>query len=696
MAYMDHDGAKIVASDGDVIEVSYKRGVVTQRARVTVDAEGPVLSNVGPGSGTKTSSGTIIFTVEVTDAGIGVGTLRGEDDAGDAGDADDVKAAVLFTFTDFDDSFRGNPVDLEDGNWRISKLIALDSDGNYPWKITATDQLGNEKTSDAVEDDEEVEGSAGLQNYALAIDTAKPEIASAKTGPTLDTSGDEAAADHDANNRKSILVVFNEDLNGDTVDEDDFLVVVDKQDLDIALVEWHEDEASYVFITLDTELSGDDTPTVQVVRGIEDVAGNEQTSFEPDDPAEDGIAPKLSVSIVGTADDNPVTNGTLRVRVSADEDSVDPNAKTGAVAQLIGDEGALEDTAGAEIRTITPNKTWEWTFEFDDEGRDDGLYNVCVTITDLEDNAGTAGECGDTVDTESDDIIVFEVDTGIGLGKKADDTANAIADVVTPAATDNMAAFIEIDLSGEGSEYTDDSHGTITVLSVTIDGEAVDAATQDDKQFTIAPPADGYSLGEHMVVVTATDETGNTVTFGAVTVEITVRGAFNIPLRPGYNLISLPGTPESTDINDVIGADHSINQVLTYSPFVEGGWLSAERGDDGAFTGTLTTIDGSTAYIVRTTSFEGLDVSIPRMALGNVLPPQTNLGVGWNLVAVVDLTSDLKSGDTIEDYFLGTGEAILTISGSGRLEAVVGEDATVGKGYWVYASRPAVLLPTQR
>ena len=73
-------------------------------------------------------------------------------------------------------------------------------------------------------------------------------------------------------------------------------------------------------------------------------------------------------------------------------------------------------------------------------------------------------------------------------------------------------------------------------------------------------------------------------------VEITARAAFTINLRPGYNLVSLPGhAPESTDINDVIGADHSINQVLTYSPFIEGGWLSAERGDDGTFAGTLTT-----------------------------------------------------------------------------------------------------------
>ena len=101
--------------------------------------------------------------------------------------------------------------------------------------------------------------------------------------------------------------------------------------------------------------------------------------------------------------------------------------------------------------------------------------------------------------------------------------------------------------------------------------------------FSIAPPADGYAIGTLAIVVTATDTAGNTGTFNDITVEITERVAFTVNLRPGYNLISLPGTPVSTDINDVIGADHAINQVLTYSPFVEGGWLSAERGDDGAF-----------------------------------------------------------------------------------------------------------------
>ena len=255
---------------------------------------------------------------------------------------------------------------------------------------------------------------------------------------------------------------------------------------------------------------------------------------------------------------------------------------------------------------------------------------------------------------------------------------------MTPEKTDNSGTFIEIVYDEK-----------ITALTATIGGESVDTATTDDKTFTIAPPADGYEIGEHEVAVTATDVAGNTAT-AKKKVEVTARAAFKINLRPGYNLISFPGTPESTAINDVIGADHSINQVLTYSPFVEGGWQSAERGDDGAFAGTLMELDGSTAYIVRTTSFEPLEVMIPRAAAGDALPPQTNLGIGWNLVPVIDLSSDKGSGDTVEDYFQGVGDAILTLDSSGRLVANTGDDGVVGKGYWVYASRPAVLLPTRR
>ena len=144
----------------------------------------------------------------------------------------------------------------------------------------------------------------------------------------------------------------------------------------------------------------------------------------------------------------------------------------------------------------------------------------------------------------------------------------------------------------------------------------------------------------------------------------------------------------------MIGASHPINQVLTYDPSVDGGWLIAERGDDGLFAGTLTTIDSNLAYIVRTTTFEALEVNVPRLSVGaQVLPPTVSLSDGWNLVPAVDLSGDLAAGGTLTGYFTGVGVKILTLDSLGRLGTLAGADATVGTGYWVFSDGADVLVP---
>jgi hypothetical protein len=673
--YLAAPDTSIIAEHGDRIRVRYvPLSGRTRTDEIVVDAEGPVITSQTPAHETRTKAEAVAFAAEFKDDDAGLGKLA------------NVDADTVLTLEGESEDFK--VTDLEDGNWRIRAVILLD-EGSVQWQVMVQDVLGNVTASIAVKEDEETEETDEVTRHLLTVDTTAPIIMEATTGDTLDTSEDDPVVKQ-GSSRTAIAVKFNEKLDGSTVQASDFRVEVDEDEVDIAdVTAGPKPMEEYVFITLEDDLAGDDEPTVKVVGAIEDIAGNAQTTIEED--AGDGIAPMVTVSVDGSA--GSVTNGTLTVLANADEKSRPPSRNSGIVAvEVVDGEGDNEGkevvgtatVSASSFRTITSGEQWEWTFNFDDEN---AKYNVCVEVSDIAGetgNEGTGGTCGEGTALDDDDSVTFEVDTGVP------------APTVTPEKTDNGGAFIEVDLSGEAGEYTGDSQGKIAALTVTIGGDAVDTATLDDKKFTVAPPADGYSVGKLEIVVVATDAAGNTGTFKDITVEITERAAFTVNLRPGYNLISLPGTPGSTDINDVIGADHAINQVLTYSPFVEGGWLSAERGDDGAFAGTLTTIDGSTAYIVRTSSFEPLEVIIPRMALGNVLPPQTNLGVGWNLVPVIDLSSDLETGETIVDYFQGIGEAILEIDPSGRLAAIDGDDATVGKGYWIYASRPAVLLPTRR
>lgn len=662
------EGDHIVAEHGDRIRVRYvPKSGRTRTDEVVVDAKGPVITSQSPAHNTRTKAEAVTFVAEFKDDGVGLGKMA------------DVDANTMLVLEDESEDFR--VTDLKEGNWRIRAVILLGEDGDVSWQVTVKDTLGNETKSIAVKADPDAEIDE-VEKHKLTLDTAAPTIETATTGDTLDTSGAKAEIKTGAGNRKSIAVMFDEDLDGATVQETDFRVEVEGQQQSIASVTWNPDVKDHVFITLENDISGDGTPTVRVVGPIEDVAGNAQATTQK--VAVDGIAPMLTVSVTGSA--GTVTNDTLTILVSADEKSRNPSRTNGITVSaitkgtddnedkdIVGDEASF---SASKFRTVTSNEQWEWTFSL--ANATDGKYNVCIQVSDISGSSGNQGSKGTcpVADTEvlidDDKSITFTIDTAV-----ADPT-------VTPEKTDNAGTFIEITYGEK-----------ITAVTATVAGDKFDTSTLDDKTFTIAPPADGFPIGKHEVAVTATDVAGNTKT-AKKTVEITARAAFKVNLRPGYNLISFPGTPESTAINDIIGADHSINQVLTYSPFIEGGWLSAERGDDGAFAGTLMELDGGTAYIVRTTSFEPLNVMIPRAAAGDALPPQTNLGVGWNLVPVIDLSSDKASGDTVEDYFQGVGDAILTLDTSGRLVANDGDDGVVGKGYWVYASRPAVLLPTRR
>ena len=664
-------------ADGDEIVISFRPSgsLVARTATVTVDTKGPSITNLSPVHDTRTEGGTIRFVADISDGGSGIGA-----------DADAVVAKTTLTVKD--EALPVKATKPDSGASTVSVVATL-GEGSFTWTVKVMDALGNVGKSDAVPDDGDATTMAdeGSQDHSVVVDITDPSIDSAMTGYVLDTSGKDPMAKK-TGSRTGILVTFLDGgveegggLDGATIDDSDFRVDVDGQAQNIESVVWNEKLGLMVFITLGDELAGDEEPVVRVVGPVEDLAGNSTGTGQ--ETATDGIAPMLTVSVDGSAD--TVTNDALTVLASADEKSRNPSRTNGIMVFAIKKKGGTGDDAdtdvvgaaagfsAAKFRTVTSGEQWEWTFSL--ANATNGKYNVCIKINDIAGdtgNIGKAGTCmaGDPID--ADKSITFTIDT-------------AVADpAVTPEKTDDGGSFIEI---GYGEK--------ITALTVTVAGDAVMTQTLDDKKFTIAPPADGYAIGEYEVAVTATDVAGNTKTAKAM-VEITARAAFTVNLRPGYNLISLPGTPESTDINDVIGADHAINQVLTYSPFVEGGWLSAERGDDGAFAGTLTELDGSAAYIVRTTSFEPLNVMIPRTAAGNVLPPQTNLGVGWNLVPVIDLSSDLATGDAIAGYFQGVGEAILTIDDTGRLAAIDGDDAMVGKGYWVYASRPAVLLPTRR
>ena len=244
---------------------------------------------------------------------------------------------------------------------------------------------------------------------------------------------------------------------------------------------------------------------------------------------------------------------------------------------------------------------------------------------------------------------------------------------------------------------------TLTVL--TLDGVDVlaQSATTDNRVFVLA--TSGLALGDHTVKVNGTDEAGNTLTADA-SAKFTVKevAPIQIPLKPGQNLVSLPGEPADPAINAVITVAN-VNTVVTYDPInpdpaTGSPWLSATRATvSDPLTGSLTTIDSGHGYWVKISSFDPIKVEIPLCLL--CLPPSsTQVVAGWNLVGVVSIEREAP-GTTIsaDRYFAGT-DWIRAWTYNPQTDAITQvlplsfQNVVVGQGYWLEIPQDGLAAPT--
>lgn len=668
-------GTTIKAADGETINVSYTTaGNLTITALTsdsvaysTVDATGPVISNKSPADATSSRSQSQLFQAEVTDAGIGVGATA---------------SAVQGNNTITVDSAAFSPVvtDLGSGSWRISVGLTL-SEAAHTWSITALDALGNSTTATDLD---------------VEIDLTPPALVTsgsdkAGTGATADTSTT-AGAITASSNRKSIRVGFSDKLSGASIDADgsDFRILLDNADLDVEKAEWFDKTNlnDHVFITLVNDMPADAAPVVRIVGDIQDDAGN--TTAVGEITATDGLKPVITATLTGTSTSGrAATSESITLSISTDETVVAPVISTAAVTKVGTNNNVATTTAETanSFTTVAAGTSFEWVYKFTDAA-DKGLYNVYISLTDTSGNTQTSGHASDAGNSSA---TLFEVDKAVG----------AVA--VTPSSTDDAEAFVNLAYTAEDDEYTTgalthDSHTTVSVSSITVDGTAATINTIDNITYTLAAPSGGWTVGDHTVAITAVDNAGNSLA-ETKTFTVTTRAALSIALKPGFNLISLSGEPTSNDINDVIASTHPINMVMTYDPSAAGGWLVAERNPDNGnkFEGTLSTIDSSTAYLVRTTTFQALEVLIPRVKLAErALPRTVSLSAGWNFVPVLDLSGDQAAGasQSAADYFGSVSQVmVLGIDAEGHLAPAT--TVAVGSGYLVYMDGADTLVPPQ-
>ena len=515
------------------------------------------------------------------------------------------------------------------------------------WSVSVSDVAGNSNESDT---------------SSIRIDTIPPSLASATTGNHLDGDGN-AVADPAKADPTSIEVVFNEALDSESVQASDFRVN------GVAPADVTSKGAS-VYLAVGA-MAADAKPSVELVGDISDVAGNIRAGSGQVNAA-DGIAPTLSVTV-----DPPYSKGEVTIDIQTDEALL--------TAPSLSVSGGNEGLSG--LRRVA-NNHFRTTFNAPASAM---KYSIDVEGTDT--SANTASASG----------IEFEVDAQLpapnsvtfpGLDPVTDLGSGATHSITT------QNPFITIEWQSEGMEYDGDSHGSVEVTDLMIadgDGNAVDLTVTNPSENRLLISARGLALGAYTMSFNGADDLGNTLASDvSLKFEVKEPDPFKITLTPGWNLVSLPAEPQASGINDVIPADHPASIVLTYDPTQAGAWLSASRGGDGSFAGSLESISARTAYWIFTDAFDSLSVKVMQQTGGSpVNLPTVNLVAGWNLLPVLDVSGGSSFGDdatSVDDYVSGVVRTYAYDSSGDRFTQHSGM-LQIGHGYWVYLSSATVLVP---
>ena len=316
---------------------------------------------------------------------------------------------------------------------------------------------------------------------------------------------------------------------------------------------------------------------------------------------------------------------------------------------------------------------------------------------------------------KADQVIQVDVDAPEmrSIPADNDETDNAGGAIQFVWSDSGWKADSGADRTKQGAgEYAGDTYKTVTLNSAMHEGpsgtstDILDALTTHDSKTWVYTPAEDLAIGDHEFTVKATDAAGNSNEV-SITITITERKPVEIGLRVGWNLISFPGMPKSTDVNDIFTSD-TISVVSQYdgrrvSPFTV--WT---RGEDGSLSSSPAgrmSIDSGLGLWVLSTDGSPLEVVTQRDDVTQV-PPSIDLIPGWNLVAVI-LIGDRKSVGVNEYLPDGAWTRAFRLNNTtGQFDsfsppapsttgepAEAGDPLMAGEALWVYVTKAATIVP---
>ena len=640
----------------------------------------------------------------------------------------------------------------------------VNASDTYGWLAWARDRVGNIGTSDRDPD------IMGRQNRTVEIDNQDPVTSEIRAGVGYDVGKDKEKTDRSAiaitfssGETNALEKLDKTSIGPETFIVQDHIVVdvihpnkaMEMDDTDCVTATSIDGECvdtrNRVYLILENDLEGDEEPRVQVLGGaILDLAANSNESSDSasdDVKVVDRIAPSFTVSIEGdvAADGRPLAVTEFEVAIEADERITGRPSLT--LASIVPVDPTPPSTAPTNTwkigqvetaRVLSSGSQTSWTASFDSDDLSGGLIAVIVTGRDRagggHNRGQTPGWDGDgNAPVENDTIDLLELDAA-GLLVEFDDEIGIMGELaISPLkegeddVTESKNAFIKITFD-EAAEYTIDtddeiialdgdeevevdvdSYETVTITSITLDGEDVSPGLGRVNDFTFNLALVGLTLGEHKLVLTAEDVAGNDEVGGTddteyeFTFEVVQRSAYKVSLNPGWNMISLPGNPVDTSLGAVFPADHGVTHVLAYR---EGQWLRAAK-IGGVWEGDLTDIEAGYGYLVRTGEFTSISTNLRELDIAES-PPTVPIVAGWNLVGVVDIDQakagsppgGSDSASDADNYFSGLNWTVAYTysTTTSRWTKILpnedgGEEITNGSGYWLWATRAATLVP---
>lgn len=725
----DHDsnGAtatvnRIYASDGATFTVDYKdaspAATITKTAKA--DLKAPVIALVQPADESFTNVTAQTFVMTVEDPASSGGKAAGLDTA----DVDNLVTKVLGA-ANGTVSAGLTPLLIGTNKFQTSYSQTIATNGHTKWWICTKDKVGN---TPIFTGNTAVKGAGNhaacttepAKPYEIRIDTVAATIVTADTetgGKLTDTvvsSKNVTTWTADTGKKAAVTVKFDDGGADDTgfayLDTDT-----------VVLSEWSVGGATPSSFKMDTANSGtkgaylvfqmgadqatDARPYVEYTgTTAKDLAGNLLAKFSGTGSSAVGIGrvkavDNLAAEITATTNLSIAQKEITVTATSSEALSTTPTievTRTEPAAGVVANEVNISGT-------VTQTSATTWTAKQTIADNDAQGYFVVITGTDTA-NIPTIFGNDLPAATPKTDILYFELDYAdpgisfVDAGGNGDLT-NEIEGAVW------VTAKFDEDEDNE-ADYHKDNSTTVTVDSMTfknkstaevLETDITKLFTNDNIDFTLAI---SLTPGVYNFKIKGTDAQGNS---NEVATDITVvkKTAYSLALKPGVNLVSIPGTPEGDggNIDTMFGA-LSVSSIVYYDRAAdiagENPWKTATKATGATtFTGDISAVVAGQSYFVTADASATAKVFIKEPTAQ--LPPTVAVKAGWNAIgywtpsdaATTDMDAYLSSvtWSVVYTYDPTPGAGWTVVRPAGN------ETAAKGVGYLVYVTKDGTLTP---